>query len=202
MENAERDFWVAYSGFNEPTFMKDVGDGQGDLRRVAYKYIKQWRTCVDIGANVGMWTRFLMKDFQKVICFEPNQLFAECFKRNIPNGLNAELHQVGLSNTKHTANYENKTDQVLQNEPGDILCLTLDSYDFKDIDFIKIDVDGFEDKVIEGAMKTIESNKPVINIEMKRLKRPRVCRRVDSMLKSLSYQVQTRNKSDEVWIKV
>jgi len=201
MDTTERDFWVAYSGFNEPKFIKDCGDGQGDLRKIAYGYVKNWRSCIDIGANVGMWTRFLLKDFAKVYSFEPNPLFVECFKRNIETSDRLELHQVGLSNKEHSACFENKTDQVLKNKPGEILCLTLDSFGLDQIDFIKVDVDGFEDNVIEGAMDTIQRNAPVINIEMKRLKRPRVCRRVDSMLKSLGYKQQTRTKSDEVWVK-
>ena len=73
-----RDFWVAYKGqHTEPTFHKDEGDGQGPLRQIAYNYVKQWRGCIDAGANVGMWTRNLMNDFDTVHCFEPNPVFVE-----------------------------------------------------------------------------------------------------------------------------
>jgi len=43
---------------------------------------------------------------------------------------------------------------------------TLDSYDFQDVDIIKIDVEGFEYDVLEGAVKTVEKWKPVVQVEM------------------------------------
>ena len=58
--------------------------------------MKKWRGCIDAGSNVGMWTRWLMNDFETVHCFEPNPIFNDCFKRNIPLDKNAVLHEVGL----------------------------------------------------------------------------------------------------------
>ena len=44
----DRDFWVAYDGVHTgPTFKQNESDGQDRLRKIAYRYIKQWRTCVD-----------------------------------------------------------------------------------------------------------------------------------------------------------
>lgn len=42
---------------------------------------------------------------------------------------------------------------------------TLDSYNFEDVDIIKIDVEGYELQVLEGAQQTIEKNRPIIQIE-------------------------------------
>lgn len=42
---------------------------------------------------------------------------------------------------------------------------TLDSYDFKDVDIIKIDVEGYELQVLEGAIDTIKKNRPIVQIE-------------------------------------
>lgn len=42
---------------------------------------------------------------------------------------------------------------------------TLDSYNFDDIDIIKIDVEGYELLVLEGATKTIEQYRPIIQVE-------------------------------------
>jgi len=197
-----RDFWVAYNGQHiEPTFIENAGDGQSDLRREAYKHIKSWRGCVDAGANVGMWTRSLMQDFEKVHCFEPNPVFAECWRRNIPLDKNAVLHQVGLGDTDHTATFTQPLAQILDRTPGDIHIKTLDSFELTQIDFIKIDVDGYEDLLIKGAQETISQNLPVINIEMKRAKRPGIVRVAEDILKKLGYKLKTRTKSDEVWLK-
>lgn len=51
---------------------------------------------------------------------------------------------------------------------------TLDSYRFRDIELIKIDVEGHESRVINGAAQTISSRMPalLIEIEQRHLDRP------------------------------
>jgi FkbM family methyltransferase len=197
-----RDFWVAYNGqHTEPTFVENAGDGQSGLRKEAYAHITSWRGCVDAGANVGMWTRNLMKDFDKVYCFEPNPIFAECWKRNIPAGQNAVLHEVGLGEAESTATFHEPLHQMLDRTPGSIHIKTLDSFELTNIDFIKIDVDGYEDLLIKGAVETVANNSPVINIEMKREKRPNTVQVAEDILKKLGYTMKKRTRSDEVWLK-
>ena len=43
---------------------------------------------------------------------------------------------------------------------------TLDSYEFNQVDFMKIDVEWFELRVLQGAENTIRKHKPIIYIEM------------------------------------
>jgi FkbM family methyltransferase len=197
-----RDFWVAYKGKHTgPTFLEDEGDGQGPLRQIAYRYVTDWRGCVDAGANVGMWTRNLMADFETVHCFEPNPVFIECWKRNIPADQNAHLHEVGLGAAEGTANFDGPLDQRLQRTPGDITIKTLDSYELDNIDFIKIDVDGYEDLLLQGAKETLTNNSPVINIEMKTAKRPKVVEISSKILADIGYRMKIRTRSEEVWTK-
>ena len=42
----------------------------------------------------------------------------------------------------------------------------IDNYDFDDVDLIKIDVEGHEEYVIEGARNVIQSNKPILIVEI------------------------------------
>jgi len=115
-----------------------------------------------------------------------------------------------LSNKKHKAKQDfNST--VLRNEEGDVDCRTLDSFGLTNVDFVKIDVDGFELALLEGASKTLTDNNPVINIEMKRNKyqpvhkqsatRQKLVDQCDAILRDLGYKFVRRTKSDEVWLK-
>lgn len=42
----------------------------------------------------------------------------------------------------------------------------VNSLELQDIDFIKIDVEGFERHVLRGATKTLSSNRPVCVLEL------------------------------------
>ena len=193
-------FWVLYSHNTQPTLHPEAGkDGQPLQRNAALAYVKRWRVCLDIGSNVGQWTRPLAKEFESVVCFEPNPNFRDCFKKNIPEN-NVVLWPYGLSDSEHTARQDyNST--VLQKEPGDINCRTLDSFGLTNVDFVKIDVDGFELPLLQGARRTLTQNNPVVNIEMKRGKRQSIIEKCESLLKDLGYKFQKRTKSDEVWLK-
>ena len=192
-------FWVLYGQHTKPTYLEDAGNGQQAQRDAALQYIKQWRVCLDIGSNIGQWTRPLSKKFESVVCFEPNPNFRECFEKNIQEK-NVLLWPYGLSDKEHKAKQDfNST--VLHEEDGDIDCRTLDSFGLTNVDFVKIDVDGFEIPLLNGARQTLSKNDPVINIEMKRDKRTDIVVKCESILKDLGYKFQKRTKSDEVWLK-
>jgi FkbM family methyltransferase len=195
----ENSFWVLYGQHTQPTYLEEAGNGQQAQRDASLKYVKQWRVCLDIGSNIGQWTRPLAKRFKSVVCFEPNPNFRECFEKNIQEK-NVLLWPYGLSDKEHKAKQDfNST--VLQQEDGDIDCRTLDSFGLTNVDFVKIDVDGFEIPLLNGARETLTKNDPVINIEMKRDKRTDVVMKCESILKDLGYKFQKRTKSDEVWLK-
>ena len=134
-------------------------------------------TALDIGAHVGIWTRRLAVDFQEVIAFEPLPKHIECHKKNCEEYSNVVLHKIALSNTN-----EKKVMTTKDNNSGmstlvvpqwklpktivPIETRTLDSYNFPKIDFIKMDVEGWEEQVLRGAMDTILKYKPRMYIEI------------------------------------
>ncbi len=194
----ENSFWVLYNQHTEPTYI-DTGAGQQVQRDNGLSYVKQWRTAIDVGANVGEWTRPLSKKFESVVCFEPNPNFRKCFAKNITEK-NVVLWPYGLSDNEHKAKQDFNSTQ-LQNEDGDIHCRTLDSFRLTNVDYVKIDVDGFEIPVLKGAVWTLQKNSPVINIEMKRRKRPEIVAQAQFILQRWGYRFISRRRSDEIWIK-
>ena len=206
----ENSFWVLYKHHASPTLDPTAGEqSQIKQRNAALGQVRNWRVCLDIGSNVGQWTRPLAKKFQSVVCFEPNPNFRECFNKNITED-NVLLWPFGLSDKEHNASQGfNSTELKMDN--GDVQCRTLDSFKLTNVDFIKIDVDGFELPLLRGATHTLLSNNPVINIEMKRNKyqparkqnhqREKIVNRCDRILRDLGYRFLKRTKSDEIWLK-
>jgi len=207
----ENSFWVLYKHHTSPTLDPTAGEqSQIKQRNAALGQVRNWRVCLDIGSNVGQWTRPLAKKFQSVICFEPNPNFRECFNKNITEH-NVLLWPFGLSDKEHNASQGfNSTE--LQMDNGDVQCRTLDSFKLTNVDFIEIDVDGFELPLLRGATHTLLSNNPVINIEMKRNKyqparkqnhqREKIVNQCDRILRDLGYRFLKRTKSDEIWLKL
>jgi len=56
--------------------------------------------------------------------------------------------------------------RTIEPEKVTIKVNTLDSYDFKDVDIIKVDTEGYEFPVVLGAEQTIVNQKPIVQLEM------------------------------------
>ena len=140
----------------------------------AYNRCKQFRHSIDIGANYGIMSYNLSKKFQKVSAFEIVPDVLECFKMNAKkfNLTNIDIYDCGLGNKEekvalHFNPKKTFSTHVDRDSEGTVSVKTLDSYNFTDVDFIKIDTEGFEHFIIEGALETITKYKPIILYERK-----------------------------------
>ena len=129
------------------------------------------RTALDVGGHVGFWSYYLAAGFAKVHAFEPNELFAQCFERNV-RGKNVSLHRVALGEAERMVALEvdpanTGATHVRPGAEGAIPMRRLDRFAFDDVDFIKIDVEGFELQVLEGARETLARCRPVVIVEQK-----------------------------------
>ena len=132
---------------------------------------------LDIGAHVGIWTRRLANDFDEVIAFEPMSKHIVCHKNNCVGLENVTLNEIALSNLNEqkvmTTKDNNSGMSTLMTPrwklPKTIVIIetrTLDSYNFPKMDFIKIDVEGWEEQVLKGGMDTILKYRPRMYIEI------------------------------------
>jgi FkbM family methyltransferase len=153
--------------------------------------IKQGDTCLDIGANIGHHTMIMSKaagELGKVIAFEPIPKIREQLNTSLSLNkvMNVEVLPFALSNTEGEStlhiNPENVAGSSFVNEENTegikVAVRTLDSFNYERVNFIKIDVEGFEYSVLLGALQTIKRHRPVILFEYS----PLYYRKIDTAL--------------------
>lgn len=173
----------------------ELVDGKGTYQikklREALKHVKQFRTAVDIGGHCGLWSMQLVKRFAKLHAFEPVAAHRECFRANLPGltsievqggpgGIEVASGPVGPCAVKlyncalgdHEDSIQIKTEPASSgdsrvNGKGDIPLRTLDSFKLEEVDFIKIDTEGYELYAVLGAEETIKRCRPVMIVEQK-----------------------------------
>ena len=126
-------------------------------------FIKHFRTALDIGCRVGEFTRYLQLDFGQVHAFDPT-LCAK-FRFNVDLRKVMHYHCALGDQRREIRMYDGAHHERAGIEPRTVPVFTLDMFDFQDVDYIKIDVEGFEKKVLLGAARTIERYNPLIVIE-------------------------------------
>lgn len=137
------------------------------------------RTALDVGAHIGMWSmQFARAGFQVIHAFDPDPIKTDCYLRNydahaIQYGAEAFHYNVGLGDRETSATLvvphgTTLKTHVRPSDTGSIPICTLDSYAIADVDFLKIDTEGFELFVVRGAEQTIRTNLPVIVVEQKK----------------------------------
>jgi FkbM family methyltransferase len=133
---------------------------------------------LDIGAHVGLWSRVLASYFQQVVAFEPIPVHIECFRVNLADFPNVDLREVALGNYRSNdvpfrAELENSGNSRLisPRDIGDAVHVQMDVLDGIElpgpVDFIKIDVEGLELRVIQGGEHLIKRDRPFIVVEQK-----------------------------------
>jgi FkbM family methyltransferase len=140
------------------------------------------KVAIDVGANMGMFSYRLARIFRRVYAFEINDEPLDNLIAYNPG--NIEIVNIGLSSLEdETTLYIPVCDNLPltgwgslspDNCPEAQTHLTksgrvrpLDSYSLKDVSFIKIDVEGHEAEVLQGAAGTISANRPVVLVEVK-----------------------------------
>lgn len=129
-------------------------------------YAEQYRgVAVDVGANVGNHTLwFAGVCGLRVESFEPVH-FEALYHNLILNNLTTSVRitAVALGASQDHAQHVGKGRLVCGGGPVQVY--TLDSFHLRDVDFIKVDVEGMETEVLRGAEHTIRENTPVLYIE-------------------------------------
>lgn len=156
------------------------------------KYFKDGVVALDCGANIGVhtieWAK-KMTGWGEVYSFEAQEKIYYALAGNIAlnNCFNVTAKHVALGSAngniaipqldynqpssfgsfelEEKANNEFIGQKIDYQNTKKIEMISIDSLNLKRIDFIKVDVEGMEEKVLKGANKSIENLLPILLIE-------------------------------------
>lgn len=153
-------------------FKKQQDAFEIDLLR---KHIKKGDVVLDIGANIGFYAQILselVSESGKVHCFEPDKINFSHLK-NATNRLNNVVlnnKAVGAKTellkiyTSKNLNVDHRTYKPEEYDKEiDIDAVAIDDYlkNHLKVDFIKIDIQGFEMQAIQGMQQVLQHNNKI-----------------------------------------
>ncbi len=130
--------------------------------------------CLDIGANMGLFTLSLasLVPDGKVYAFEASPKLNVALRKTIKvsGATNIELcpwivGKEGLYGEFIEDNEWLSSSHFIPSDDAELRCRSIDSLELPKVDLIKIDVEGAELDVIEGALRTIERCNPLVIME-------------------------------------
>ncbi len=159
-------------------YWKLTGKHEKELLRLS-ELVGDCKRAIDVGGNNGLYTYALSQLCQVVEAFEPQSWCAQNILDYASSKENIRVHNVALSDEKGSftlsipiLNGKLRTGLASLGQFGgetkkiQVPVHRLDDYNFQDVSFIKIDVEGYEINVIQGGKETILREKPVILAEI------------------------------------
>jgi len=144
--------------------------------------IEPGTTGIDIGCSIGIYAAEMARYAGKVMAFEANPATAQFARTVAPR--NVEVINVALSSRPGRATLKiphnpkgDSIDELATIEAGNPLhaergasteidMKRLDDFDIAKCSFIKIDVEGHEEAVLDGAAASLAAQRPVLMIEL------------------------------------
>lgn len=175
--------------------------GEWELRELK-RYVDPAKGALDIGGNTGVYAYHLARTAKWVKVFEPNPSYAERLVALALPGVTIEraalsdragdavlrVPHVGGRDDYGMASLEASAvadADVAQTIP--VPLRTLDSYGLTGVGFIKLDVEGHEEAVLNGAQETIRANRPAILAEIEERHNAGGLARIAAQLAALGY---------------
>jgi FkbM family methyltransferase len=195
-------FWLNKTSYVDEC-IRESGKFESASIDLVKKLVKPGDVVLDIGANIGYYSVILAKAVGvtgKIFAFEPTHWYRTVLERNVeanklqnitivPIGLSnsAQILDIDIFHSSATLHAADDTEKPLSSES--IRLEPLDTFvaaqNFERIDFIKIDVDGHEPKVLEGAREILSKWRPKILLEVAHLNYLKAGYRADEFYKWL-----------------
>ncbi len=151
-------------------FAGDIENYQRSSYDAALQHVRVRGTALDIGAHIGIFSRRMAQDFALVHAFEPDARNYACLVRNVPRWTvrttyGAAGQQRGMGRVRVDATENTGARGFVAAVDGDVPMYSIDEFDYDNLGLIKIDTEGFEHRVLVGALGTIKKHKPVLIVE-------------------------------------
>ena len=130
-----------------------------------------FKHCLDIGSHIGLWSKPLLDHFKRITAFEPVPILYECYEKNIQDD-RVTLYKLALGSKKGKINLKfNHTDtggtHVSPDGNTEVYIDMLDNFNLGKVDYIKMDVEGYEFEVLKGATTLLAKQSPILHLELK-----------------------------------
>jgi len=174
------------------------------------KFKDRRRFAIEIGGHIGLWAADICNNFDVVEIFEPVEEFRKCLVQNLKdrNIENYRLQPFALGSEEHQTHIDidptsTGDTHINENSKTVINVKKLDNFDYKHIDFIKIDTEGYEYNVLKGAEQTLKKHKLMIVVEIKDKHLQRFnsnSKQIYDYLTSLNYTLDNVVNSEYIFI--
>jgi len=173
-------------------------------RELSYlrKVIPENAVTVDVGANCGLYTRQLARLSRQVHAFEPSRQMAKLLRRT--SASNVSVHEVALSDhggdaelfipqgndglVYGLASLERRPDPSAKLVSTQVPIARLDAIVQQEVAFVKIDVEGHELSVLNGAVELLDRCQPVFLVEAEDRHHAEATRLVFEFFRNRSYR--------------
>jgi len=156
---------------------------QGQYQRTNWAFaqtlVDDWTRAIDVGTNNACNAIHYAKRFGHVECFEPTPLAQQLWTNTVNDNAvtNVTLHKTAVGETAKTVemlahpkngghNHIRATTRDTIKNIFTVPVVTLDSFNFQNVGFVKVDVEGYEKFVLEGAQDLISRCRPTIQLEI------------------------------------
>lgn len=189
--NDESAFFHVFETDLISSYLQNAYIWEHELQRVFEKHITKDMVVLEGGCHIGSHSVKLSKLGKSVICFEPLIPSYDLLLKNLElnNCNNVTVYDKGLSDTPSQSefgwiNVHNVGGSGLIDNPMGIPIgfstpeslsdsgynfkvdlVTIDSLHLDQLDFIKLDIEGYEPNAILGGIETISKYKPIIVVE-------------------------------------
>jgi FkbM family methyltransferase len=167
------------------------------------RIVPEGAVTVDVGANCGLYTRKLARLSRQVYAFEPSREMADLLRRT--SAANVSVHEVALSDQAGNAelfipqNDHEAVHGLASLEPAvgasnkkvvsvNVPTARLDAIVHQEVAFVKIDVEGHELNVLNGAVELLKHSQPVFLVEAEDRHREQATRSLFEFFEDRSYR--------------